>query len=139
MKTLLVAGALVAFAGSALAGDEPFPRRFKPDQFPQVVELIEAGMQAGGEFEAKPEVQEQVRTLLTQIGNLLEGNERLADLDALEKDAIEKRRGLINGLLSGKEGRHVADTDARDKKPRSRHDMLEKRTTDRTTAVDSVY
>ena len=136
MKTLVVAGALLAFAGSALAGDDPFPRRFKPDQFPQVVELIEAGMQPGGDFAAKPEVQEQVRTLLTQIGNLLEGNERLADLDALEKDAIEKRRGLINGLLAGE---HVAGKDPRDKKHRTAHDMLEKRTVDRTTAVDSVY
>ena len=138
MKTLLVAGVLLAFAGSAIAGDDPFPRRFKPDQFPQVVELIETGMRAGGDFEAKPEVQEQVRTLLTQIGNLLEGNERLADLDALEKDAIDKRRELINGLLAGKQGKLTGD-DTRGKKHRSPKDMLDTRTMDRTTSPDSVY
>jgi len=139
MKMLVIAGALVAFAGSALAADDPFPRRFKPDQFPQVVELIESGMQPGGDFEAKPEVQEQVRMLLKQIGHLLEHNERLADLDAVEKAAIEKNRGLINGLLAGQPGGRVAGDVPGPKKQRSKHDMVEKRTTVRTTSVDGVY
>jgi len=126
MKMLVIAGALVAFAGSALAGDDPFPRRFKPDQFPQVVELIEAGMQPGGDFEAKPEVQEQVRMLLKQIGHLLEHNERLADLDAVEKAAIEKNRGLINGLLASGE-KHVVGEKVPAKKGRKPTDMLDSR------------
>ena len=52
MKTFVIAGALFAFASVAVAGDDPFPRRFKPNQFEQVVDLIESNMQPGGEYEA---------------------------------------------------------------------------------------
>lgn len=100
MQKLIFAGALVAFAGFAVAGDDPFPKRFKPNQYAQVVELIETNMQPGGEFESTAAEQARVRTLLGEIGSLLTGNERLADLDQNEKSAIEKRRAEINTILA---------------------------------------
>lgn len=118
MKTLVVAGALLAFAAGAVARDDPFPRRFKPNQFTQVVDLIEAGMQPGGEYEASADEQARVRALLGEIGSLLEGNERMADLDQNEKDAIEKRRGEINAILAGNAQREVAVQQAAGTKPR---------------------
>jgi hypothetical protein len=108
MKTFVFAGALLAFASAAVAGDDPFPRRFKPNQFDQVVDLIEQNMQPGGEYEATADEQARIRALLGEIGGLLEGNERLADLDQNEKDAIEKRRGEINAILVGNARQEVA-------------------------------
>ncbi|HVF36202.1 MAG TPA: hypothetical protein VND91_12840 [Candidatus Saccharimonadia bacterium] len=128
MHKLIIAGALVAFAGSAVAGDDPFPKRFKPNQYTQVVELIETNMQPGGEFESTADEQARVRTLLGEIGSLLQGNERLADLDQNEKDAIEKRRAAINTILVANMKREVAArTQPAGKRPRKAADMLEGR------------
>lgn len=124
MKTLIVAGALLAFAGSAVAGDDPFPRRFKPNQFTQVVDMIESGMQPGGEYQATADEQARVRALLGEIGSLLEGNERMADLDQNEKAAIEKRRGEINAILAGNVQREVAVQQAAGTKPRRKATSL---------------
>jgi len=99
MKQFIIAGALLAFTGAALA-DDPFPRRFKPDQYSQVVDLIEEKMQPGGQFAATPEEQTAVRNELAGLAKVLEGNERLADLDADEKAAIDKHRQAINAILA---------------------------------------
>ena len=128
MRKFIIAGALVAFAGSAVAGDDPFPKRFKPNQYAQVVELIETNMQPGGEFQSTPAEQARVRTLLGEIGSLLEGNERLADLDQNEKDAIEKRRAEINTILEANmKPQTVARTQPTSKRPRKASAMLEAR------------
>lgn len=135
MKTMLVAGMLLAFAGASAAADEPFPKRFKPNQFEQVVELIETNMQPGGEHEATSDEQARVRALLGEIGGLLEGNERLADLDQNEKDAIEKRRTEINAILAEPERRVAADQKAASgRKHRKPHEMLDAR-----PAIPSEY
>ena len=130
MKKFVIAGALVAFAGTAVAADEAFPRRFKPNQYDQVVELIETNMQPGGEWEATSDEQTRVRALLAEIGGLLEGNERIADLDQNEKDAIEKRRAEINSILV-KDVHHAsvaADQKATSgRKHRKAHEMLDAR------------
>lgn len=99
MKNCLVAGLLLAVTGVAVA-DDPFPRRFKPDQYSQVVDLIEGKMQPGGEFAASPEEQAAVRNELAELAKVLEGNERLADLDDTEKAAIDKHRQAINAILA---------------------------------------
>lgn len=129
MKTIIVAGMLLAFAGASAAAEEPFPKRFKPNQFPQVVELIETNMQPGGEFEATSDEQARVRALLGEIGGLLEGNARLADLDQNEKDAIEKRRTEINTLLADNARQVLAEREspAGGKKHRKASSMLEAR------------
>ena len=129
MKKFVIAGALVAFAGAAVAADEAFPRRFKPNQFEQVVELIETNMQPGGEWEATSDQQTRVRALLGEIGGLLEGNERMADLDQNEKDAIEKRRSEINSILIKPQHRTAAtDQKAQSgRKHRKAHEMLDAR------------
>lgn len=128
MKKFVIAAALVAFAGVAVAGDEAFPRRFKPNQFEQVVELIETNMQPGGEWEATSDQQARVRALLGEIGGLLEGNERIADLDQNEKDAIEKRRAEINAILVKPERQVAADQKATSgRKHRKAHELLDAR------------
>lgn len=128
MKKFVIAAALVAFAGVAVAGDEAFPRRFKPNQFEQVVELIETNMQPGGEWEATSDQQARVRALLGEIGGLLEGNARIADLDQNEKDAIEKRRAEINAILVKPERQVAADQKATSgRKHRKPHEMLDAR------------
>ena len=127
MKTFVIASALFAFASVAVAGDDPFPRRFKPNQFEQVVDLIESNMQPGGEYEATADEQARIRTLLGEIGGLLEGNERLADLDQNEKDAIEKRRGEINAILVGNAKQVLADQPAGPKQRRKVTSHLDSR------------
>ncbi len=126
MKTFVIAGALIAFAGVAVAGDDPFPKRFKPNQFTQVVELIETNMQPGGEYEATADEQTRVRALLGEIGGLLEGNERLADLDQNEKDAIEKRRSEINAILAANAKQEVAEQSSPQRRKKS-IDMIDSR------------
>jgi hypothetical protein len=128
MKMFVIAGALVAFAGAAVAAEEAFPRRFKPNQYDQVVELIEANMQPGGDWEATSDEQTRVRALLGEIGGLLEGNERIADLDQNEKDAIEKRRAEINAILTPPERQVAADQKATSgRKHRKAHELLDAR------------
>jgi len=127
MQKLILAGALVAFSGFAVAGDDPFPKRFKPNQYGQVVELIETNMQPGGEFESTPDEQARVRTLLAEIGSLLTGNERLADLDQNEKIAIEKRRAQINAILAANVKHVAAVQQPTKKRPRKASSMLEGR------------
>src|SRR5687767_3786598 len=128
MKKFVIAGALVAFAGSVVAADEAFPRRFKPNQYDQVVELIESNMQPGGEWEATSDEQTRVRALLGEIGGLLQGNERIADLDQNEKDAIEKRRAEINSILIKPEQHAAADQKATSgRKHRKAHELLDAR------------
>ena len=128
MKKYVIAGALVAFAGTAVAADEAFPRRFKPNQYDQVVELIETNMQPGGEWEATSDQQARVRALLGEIGGLLEGNERIADLDQNEKDAIEKRRAEINAILVKPQQHAAADeTQTGPRKHRKAQSLLDAR------------
>jgi hypothetical protein len=128
MKKFVIAGALVAFAGTAVAADEAFPRRFKPNQFEQVVELIDTNMQPGGEWEATSDQQARVRALLGEIGGLLEGNARIADLDQNEKDAIEKRRAEINSILIRPERHAATDQKATSgRKHRKAHELLDAR------------
>ena len=128
MKKFVIAGALVAFAGAAVAADEAFPRRFKPNQFEQVVELIETNMQPGGEWEATSDEQTRVRALLGEVGGLLEGNERIADLDQNEKDAIEKRSTEINSILIQPDRQVAVDQKATSgRKHRKAHEMLDAR------------
>jgi hypothetical protein len=127
MKSYVIAGVLLAFASVAVAGDEPFPRRFKPNQFEQVVDLIESNMQPGGDYEATADEQARIRALLGEIGGLLEGNERLADLDQNEKDAIEKRRAEINAILVGNAKQDLAEQPAGPKQRRKVTSFIDSR------------
>jgi hypothetical protein len=119
MKNLVVAGVLLAFAGAACAED-PFPRRFKPDQYSQVVDLIEEKMKAGGELAATPEEQAAVRNELAGLAKVLEGNERLADLDATEKAAIDRHRQAINAILADNGAAPAADQQVTQDQPRKK-------------------
>lgn len=127
MRVLAAAAMLGVFSVSTvLAGDDIVPRRFKPNQFPQVVEMVEAKMKPGGAYAATPEEAGRVRGLLREIEGLLHGKERLTDLNHLEKQEIEKRRVAINKLLIDNTGAD-SRTAANNRRPRKPTDMLDSR------------
>jgi hypothetical protein len=126
MKTTMLFGVLCAFAGTAVAADEVFPRRFSPNQFPQVIELVESKMADGGQFAADEAEREKVRDLLAEIGGLVEGKGRLSELDANTRNAVDDRRKQINSLLADNRS-DVATADAGQPKRRKALNMLESR------------
>jgi hypothetical protein len=126
MKAIVIAGALCAFAGTAVAADEVFPRRFSPNQFPQVVELVESKMADGGQFAADEAEREKVRDLLAEIGGLVEGKGRMSELDANSRAAVDDRRKQINTLLADNQT-EVATADAGNPKRRKALNMLDSR------------
>lgn len=103
LKSIVVFAVLASFGSVATAADV-IPKRFKPNQFPQVVEMVEGKMRKGGPNEATPEEAGRVRGLLKEMEGLLEGKQRLADLNHLEKAEVEKRRVAINELLGDNDG-----------------------------------
>lgn len=126
MKSFVLAGALCAFASVVVAADEVMPRRFAPNQFPQLVELVEAKMGDGGQYAAEEAEREKVRDLLAEIGGLVEGKSRISELDANTRAAVEDRRKQINSLLADN-ATQVADAGDAPKKRRQALNMLDSR------------
>jgi hypothetical protein len=126
--TMFVAVALCAFAGSAMGADEVFPRRFAPNQFDQVVELVEGKMADGGSNAATEAERAEVRKLLGEIGGLVEGHGRLSELDANARAGVDERRKQINTLLADN-AQAVAEEDAKpgSKGRRKAYDMIDSR------------
>lgn len=126
MKSFVLAGALCAFASVVVAADEVMPRRFAPNQFPQLVELVESKMADGGQYAADDAEREKVRDLLAEIGGMVEGKGRISELDANTRAAIEDRRKQINSLLADN-ATQVADAGNAPKKRRQALNMLDAR------------
>jgi len=126
MKPIVLACALCAFASVAIAADEVLPRRFAPNQFPQLVELVESKMADRGQFAAEEAEREKVRDLLAEIGGMVEGKGRISELDANTRAAIEDRRKQINSLLADN-ATQVADAGDAPKKRRQALNMLDSR------------
>jgi hypothetical protein len=122
MKTTIFAIALCAFATSAVAADDVFPRRFAPNQFDQVTELVESKMADGAPYAATEEERVEVRRLLGEIGTLVAGKARLSELDSDARAGVDQRRKQINELL-GDNKDQVAATEA----PRKRRGALDMR------------
>ena len=105
MKSMLMLlGLLLAGVSlTATAADEtPIPRKFKPNQFSQVVDTIEAEMTPGGLFgEVKPEDQDTVRKALARMSKMLEGHKAIAELTEEEKVQLINDQELVNALLLG--------------------------------------
>lgn len=126
MKSFVLAGALCAVASVVVAADEVLPRRFAPNQFPQLVELVESKMADGGPYAADEAEREKVRDLLAEIGSLIEGKNRISELDANTRAAIEERRKQINSLLADN-ATQVADAGNAPKRRRQAVNMLDAR------------
>ena len=96
---LMLAGVSLA---AAATDDTPIPRKFKPNQFAQVVDTIEAEMSPGGLYaEVKPEEQDAVRKALGRMSKALEGHKAIAELTEEEKVALINDQELVNALLLG--------------------------------------
>ena len=107
LLALLLAGASMA----AWADDTPIPRRFKPNQFPQVVDTIVQEMAPGGLYsEVKPEDQEKVRQTLARMAKSLEGVGAIAELTEEQKVALLNDQEQVNALLTGNEKEQVVCT-----------------------------
>ena len=93
--------ALCAFAAMAAAKDpSAFPRKFKPVQFPQVVEEIERQIGAGGEYELKDDAaRESVRADLQVMGGLLEGQDSLEAMREEDRIALFNAQERINATI----------------------------------------
>ena len=104
MKSVLLLLVLAALTGVACAADTPIPHRFKPNQFPQVVDQIEQEMAPGGLYgTATPEDQAKVRKSLARMSQLLEGHNSIAELDEKQKVELINEQEQVNALLTGNE------------------------------------
>ena len=104
MKTMLTMLGLLLLGAAltASAEDTPIPHKFKPNQFSQVVDTIEAEMAPGGLYaEVKPEEQEAVRKALGRMAKALEGHKAIAELTEEEKVQLINDQELVNALLLG--------------------------------------
>ena len=102
MKTVLMLLLFATLTAPAWAGDAPIPKRFKPNQFSQVVDTIEAEMSPGGLYAGvKPEEQEAVRKALGRMAKALEGHKAIAELTEEEKVQLINDQELVNALLLG--------------------------------------
>ena len=104
MKTMLMLVGLLLLGTPLLAAadDTPIPHRFKPNQFSQVVDTIEAEMSPGGLYSAiKPEDQDNVRKALARMAKKLEGHKAIAELSEEDKVALINDQELVNALLLG--------------------------------------
>ena len=103
MKTAFVLLLFAALAAPAWAADDtPIPKRFKPNQFSQVVDLIEAEMAPGGLYSATPpEDQVKVRTSLGRMAEVLEGHKTITELEEDQKIELINLQAEVNALLTG--------------------------------------
>ena len=102
MKTAFALLLFAALAAPAWAGDAPIPKRFKPNQFSQVVDQIEQEMAPGGLYSATtPEDQLKVRKSLGRMATVLEGHNTIAELEEEQKIELINLQSEVNALLTG--------------------------------------
>jgi len=102
MKTVLMLLLFATLIAPAWAGDAPIPKRFKPNQFAQVVDQIEQEMAPGGLYSTtSPEDQVKVRKSLGRMGEVLEGHNTIAELEEDQKIELINLQSEVNALLTG--------------------------------------
>lgn len=94
--------ALLLFGAAAGAAELPIPHRFKPNQFDQVMDLIEQEMAPGGVYaEVAPQDQDSVRVALARMAKLLEGHDSISELSEEQKVALLNDQEQVNAILTG--------------------------------------
>ena len=102
MKTVLMLLLFATLTAPAWAGDAPIPKRFKPNQFAQVVDQIDQEMAPGGLYSTTtPEDQIKVRKSLGRMAEVLEGHNTIAELEEDQKIELINLQSEVNALLTG--------------------------------------